>query len=133
MPDFAEILPSPEEYVALRAACGLGPRSVEAARTGLPNSLFGLTVRKDGLLIAMGRVVGDGGCFAELVDIAVHPDHRGNGLGEEIVRRLVATARARLPATCYVSLISAPRAASLYARHGFEREIGMGQHIPDRL
>ncbi len=55
-------IPTVEEFRQLRIACGLSPRAVEAATKGLPNSLFATAIRDQGKLIAMGRVVGDGGC-----------------------------------------------------------------------
>ena len=33
----------------------------------------------------MGRVIGDGGLFFQVVDIAVEPAHQGRGLGKAIV------------------------------------------------
>lgn len=70
-----EEIPEIEEYRNLRVLCGLASRSAEAASSGLPNSLYSTTIRDDGMLIAMGRVVGDGGCNFAVVDIAVHPDY----------------------------------------------------------
>ena len=44
---FSEERPTPEEYVALREAAGMKPRTVAAARRGLPNSLYAVTVRSE--------------------------------------------------------------------------------------
>lgn len=116
---WAEATPAPEAYVTLRAAAGLGPRSVPAARVGLTNTLYGVTASDEGILLAMGRVIGDGGCFVTLVDIAVHPSAQGRGLGREVTSRLVAWCEANLPPECHMSLVSSERAVPLYEKYGF--------------
>ncbi|MEM7491491.1 MAG: GNAT family N-acetyltransferase [Pseudomonadota bacterium] len=105
--------------MALRAACGLGSRGLDAAGAGLPRSLYAVTAREGDVLVAMGRVVGDGGAFVQLVDVAVHPDAQGRGLGREVTRRLVAWCEAILPPSCHVSLVASERAVPLYLAHGF--------------
>ncbi|MFO6464409.1 GNAT family N-acetyltransferase [Jannaschia sp. KMU-145] len=133
MPDWSEILPDAEDYVVLRAACGLGARSLAAARTALPASLHAVTCREEERLLGMGRVVGDGGCFVQLVDIAVHPDAQGRGLGRAITRRLVAWCEARLDPTCHIALVSSTRAVPLHATEGFAACRGMDRYAdPDR-
>ncbi|WP_347337898.1 GNAT family N-acetyltransferase [Pseudoalteromonas piscicida] len=80
--DIEESVPSPKEYCDLRVAAGLSAKSLEAAERGLPNSLYGVTIRDNTKLVAMGRVVGDGGCNFEIVDIAVDSAYQGQGLGK---------------------------------------------------
>lgn len=65
-----EKIPDPAEYCALRITCGLSAMSVEAAKEGLPKSLYAVTLRDGEKLIGMGRVVGDG-LHVQVVDIAV--------------------------------------------------------------
>ena len=48
-------VPSPEAYCALRVTAGLSPKSLEAAKIGLPNSLYGVSVMDGDKLIAMGN------------------------------------------------------------------------------
>ena len=84
-----EEIPGPDEFIALRAAAGLSPRTPEAARLGLPRSLFAVCVRREAELIGMGRIVGDGGCSFQIVDIAVHPDYQRQGLGTRIMEALM--------------------------------------------
>lgn len=68
--------PHAEEFVALRAATGMRARTVASAEKGIPHSLFWITLRSQGKLIGMGRVVGDGGTVVQITDIAVHPDYQ---------------------------------------------------------
>jgi ribosomal protein S18 acetylase RimI-like enzyme len=116
---FAET-PTPDEYIALRIAAGLSPKSIQAASKGLPNSLFAACIRIDDRLVAMGRVVGDGGCNFEIVDIAVHPDYQRQGLGSRIMQSLMDYLRQHAPESAYVSLIADEGAENLYRRFGFE-------------
>jgi ribosomal protein S18 acetylase RimI-like enzyme len=114
-----ERVPTSEEYRRLRTEAGLSPRSAEAAAAGLPNSFIGIVVERDGHAVGMGRVIGDGGLFFQIVDIAVEPGHQGRGLGKAIVAGLVDRLRKRVPAEAYVSLIADGEANRLYAQYGF--------------
>lgn len=79
----------------------------------------------------MGRVIGDGGLFYQLV--AVDPHHQGRGIGKWIVQELIEELKRIVPAEAYVSLIADGQANSLYARFGFEPtapdSIGMAQWL----
>lgn len=121
--------PEVEEYVALRRLTGLGDRTLGAARIGLANTLHAVTVRESAALIAMGRIIGDGGTFVQVTDIGVDPAHQGRGIGSEVVRRLNAWCDAHLPPTCYISLIADPGAEGLYERAGFNFVTGMSRHV----
>ena len=126
-------IPPSEDYRRLRVAAGLSPKSAEGAAIGLPNSLFGVTVEKDGRVVGMGRVVGDGGLFFQVVDIAVDPAHQKRGLGKAIMHEISSVLRT-VPRQAYVSLIADGEAHRLYAQYGFRptapASIGMEMHIP---
>ncbi|PIE09620.1 MAG: GNAT family N-acetyltransferase [Rhodobacterales bacterium] len=125
--------PQPEEYLALRAACELGERSLDAARKGLGGELFVISLRdEDGTLIGMLRLVGDGGVHALLSDMAVHPDHRGQGLAAGMLARLEAWTQDNLPDTCFISVIPNKRAVPLYEEAGFDLREGMGRYVGSR-
>ncbi len=134
---FVDTIPNPEEYLNLRSACGLGPRSLSAARKGLPNSLYALSVRdNDAALVGLGRVVGDGGSFAMISDIAVHPTWQRRGLGNTIMDRVMAWCQQELPETCFVSLVSNAGLSPWYEGFGFQvcppEKPGMMLSIPAR-
>jgi ribosomal protein S18 acetylase RimI-like enzyme len=129
-------IPDPEEYRALRSVCGLSPRSAEAAAKGLPNSLFATTIRDQSKLIAMGRVVGDGACNFEIVDVAVHPDYQRRSQGSRIMSAIMDYIHAHAPDSAYVSLIADNHAPALYSKFGFEptapASIGMSYKVRRR-
>ncbi|MEM8657664.1 MAG: GNAT family N-acetyltransferase [Pseudomonadota bacterium] len=130
--DLHMALPSPERYLALRAGAGLDARSLAAAEIGLANSLCGVLVEGPEGPIGMGRIIGDGGCFAQVTDIAVLPAYQGRGLGTRIVAALLDWADANLPEGCYISLIADPGAERLYERAGFAHRTGMSRVVPSR-
>jgi hypothetical protein len=55
---------------------GLSEKDAEAARVGLTNTLFSVGVENRGEVVGIGRLIGDGGLFFEVVDIAVAPEHK---------------------------------------------------------
>ncbi len=118
--DFAEETPAIDDYRRLRAVSGLSPKSLEAAHIALPNTLFAVVVRHQGRAVGMGRVVGDGGCHMQIVDMAVEPEHQGKGIGKAIFAALEAWLARTAPDTAYVSLIADGDAKFLYAKFGFE-------------
>ncbi|MFI5621138.1 GNAT family N-acetyltransferase [Streptomyces sp. NPDC051567] len=112
-------MPDVETYRLLRGATGLGAKSVEGAAIGLPNSWYCVTVGHGGRTVGMGRIIGDGGCFLQIVDICVLPDHQGHGLGKRVMAALCAELERRAPQGTYVSLIADGDARHLYAKFGF--------------
>lgn len=112
--------PTVEEYLHLRNIAGLSPFSPEAARIGLPRSIFAVVIEDRGRAVGMGRIVGDGGCFFQITDIAVDPVHQGRGLGKRIMTELMEHVRTALPASAYVSLIADKPADRLYVQYGFQ-------------
>ncbi len=122
--------PSVETYRHLRTAVGLGAKTVEAATRGLPNSLFAVQVLCAGEPVGMGRVIGDGGAFYQVVDVAVLPAHQGRGLGKMIMAAISDYIAREVPESGYVSLLADGEAYRLYQQFGFAltapASLGMG-------
>jgi len=125
--------PDVDDYRRLRNAAGLSAKSPEAAAKGLSNTLYGVSLIQNGETIGMGRIIGDGGCFFVVVDIAVHPDYQRRGLGKQIMQSLDAWLRANAPVSAHVSLLADGEARHLYAQYGFIEtapdSIGMGYSV----
>ena len=68
--------------------------------------------------VGMGRVIGDGGWYFHVVDMAVLPDHQRRGPGDLILTALLDRIRRDAPAGAYVTLLADPPGRNLYAKHG---------------
>ena len=125
--------PSVDDYLRLRASGGLSTFSREAAEIGLSGTLFSAMALHHGAPVGMGRLIGDGGCFFQIVDIVVEPAHRGRGLGKAIMFALMTYVRTELPRTAYISLIADIPANELYEQFGFKetapRSLGMAYRV----
>ena len=107
----------------LRAAVGwraLSPSQVQAA---LDNSAF-LVAAKDGnRTVGMTRLLSDGGYFGVVLDVVVLPEYQGQGIGREMMARLVRYLQASLRSgeSSYTILTSAPGKEDFYEKMGFHR------------
>ena len=113
--------PSVADYIRIRLAAGLSRKTEAAATIGLKNSLFAVTVFDGGEPISLGRVIGDGGCFFELVDIAVVPEHQKKGVGKLIMDALMTYIYEHAPESAYVSLIADHGTPDFYKKFGFTK------------
>jgi GNAT superfamily N-acetyltransferase len=113
--------PPVDEYLSLRRRAGLSPRTRAQAVVALPGSWWSCHVLHEasGLAVGMGRVIGDGGWYFHVVDMAVLPDHQRRGLGDAILTALLDRIRLKAPPGAYVNLLADPPGRALYARHGF--------------
>ncbi|NRF65762.1 GNAT family N-acetyltransferase [Aquincola sp. S2] len=116
-------VPSVETYIDIRLAAGLSRKSSQAATVGLSNGLFSVVVYLDAAPVGIGRIIGDGGCFFEIVDIAVRPEHQKKGLGDMIMRALMRWIHENAPSTAYVSLMADHGTPKFYERYGFEASL----------
>lgn len=114
-------IPTAQDYIRIRLAAGLSRKSEEAATIGLRNSLFAVTVLCNDEAIGIGRVIGDGECFFEIVDIAVLPEHQGRGVGKLVMDALMAHIHEHAPKSAYVSFMADHGTPALYEKFGFTR------------
>lgn len=119
--NFGEL--DPHTYIHLRTACGLSTKTLEAAQIGLANSMclvVVLDMDHNKQPVGMGRIIGDGGCHCQIVDICILPAHQKLGLGKRIMEKLKEYIDNILPSSCYISLVADGEAYKLYAQYGFE-------------
>jgi GNAT superfamily N-acetyltransferase len=113
-------VPTTSDYLRLRRESGLTPRSVDQASRALSGSWAACHVVSgdDGETVGMGRLIGDGGWYFHLVDMAVLPAHQRRGIGDWILTWLLDQVRETAPPDAFVSLMADPPGRRLYARHG---------------
>ncbi|WP_316829178.1 GNAT family N-acetyltransferase [Pseudoalteromonas piscicida] len=87
-------------------AAGLSAKPLEAATQGLSNSLYGVVIRHNEQLVAMGRVVGDGACNFKIVDVAVNPHYQGQGLRRMVMEYIDGYLASTVLPGSYVSMIA---------------------------
>lgn len=112
-----------QTYCRLRVESGLSSKTVEAAAIGLRNSLCCVAIidtEKNKEVVGMGRLVGDGACHCQIVDICVLPEHQKRGLGKLIMSKLDEFIQANIPTSCYINLIADGEAYRLYEQYGFK-------------
>ena len=128
--------PTVSDYLDRRLRSGLSPKSRDQAAAALPGSWAACHVLRDAPTdaVAMGRVIGDGGWYFHIVDMAVLPEHQRRGLGSAVLSFLLEQIRARAPSGAFVSLLADPPGRPLYARFGFVESapgsVGMGLLLP---
>ena len=104
-----------EELSELYRIAPLGLKPPDALRTVFGNSMYRCFVYADGTLVGAGRALADGLDCAYIADVAVHPQHQGRGLGQAIIRRLVAAAEHHKKIILYAN----PGTEPFYRQLGF--------------
>jgi GNAT superfamily N-acetyltransferase len=118
--------PSAADYVRLHAESGLSPKTLEQAERAIAGTWFFLhAVTSAGEstaseTVAMGRIIGDGGWYFLVADMATLPAHQGQGLGSAIHDALLAEIRTQALPGAYVTLTADPPGRALYESRGFE-------------
>lgn len=113
--------PGTTEFIAMRAACGWGEISEDMARRALGQAVATVTADDGDSLIGLGRVVGDGALFFYLQDIIVAPTHRGQGVADAIVTRLLDEIAPLSGPGSTIGLMAAKGIEPLYEKFGFSR------------
>ncbi|EGL17341.1 acetyltransferase, GNAT family [Paenibacillus sp. HGF7] len=115
--------PGPVEYAELRRLAGLAPLEETLAEAGLNGSIFTVVVRdENSRLLGMGRIVGDGACYFQVVDVLVHPSCRdqGTGIEDTLMKEIVRYLEENTSEGSQVIVISDTPGIRLYQSFGFK-------------
>lgn len=122
--------PPVNDYMRIRADAGLTPRTEEQTVLALPGSWAACHAvdTATGETVGMGRLIGDGGWYFHVVDMAVLPSHQRRGIGNWVLTWLLDQIRQAAPPDAFVSLMADPPGRRLYASHGFteRRDLSIG-------
>lgn len=89
------------------------------ADTDASSATSGDSASGEPLCIGMARVIGDGGLWFQIVDVAVHPAHQGHGLGIRLMKEVEDWLVANVPQSGRVGLVAESKAQSLYEKFAF--------------
>lgn len=124
--EYVDRVPVPAEHRRLAESVGWTHAfDWDAMPASLAASVCGVVVERHGEAVAMGRVVGDGAFYFYVQDVVVLPELQRQGVGDEVLRRLVARVEALAPPKAFIGLFAAGESARLYERHGFAVHQGM--------
>lgn len=123
--------PPIEQVIDLYREGGWWSKNENSAKNITPmikGSFCFLAAKKAGVMIGMGRVISDGFSDGYIQDVIVKKEYRGQGIGSEIIKRLVRYCREK--ELEWVGLIAEPETANFYKKSGFSVLKGF---IPMRL
>ena len=147
--------PPAEIYCNLRKSAGLSVRALEQAQAVPSGSWYGCMIKytpppaavpsedhqngtpsldkkeeqkEESEIVAMGRIIGDGGWYFVIADMAVLPSHQRKGLGDYVLKALIEKIKST-PVVAhvlksggpkpYVNLLADKPGRKLYERNGF--------------
>ena len=116
-----ERLPTTQEYNNLRKAVGWRTHREDAIEKGMPNTLYCICAYVDDELVGMARVVGDGGLAYYIQDVIVIPACQRQGMGTQIMDRIMLYLRDAIEQKATIGLQAAPGKEAFYEKYGFAR------------
>jgi len=118
---FKEELPEIEKYWTLFQTTGWNQRynfSKQDLNEAIQTSWYAVSVYHSHNLIGFGRVIADGIHHAFIVDMIIHPEFQGKGLGSKLLNKLVEKCKERKIRD--IQLFSAKDKYSFYEKNGFK-------------
>ena len=103
------------ELSQLYRVAPLGDKPPDSLRTVFSGSRYVCFVYAGEALVAAGRALADGLDCAYIADVAVRPDHQGQGLGKKVISELVRQASGHRKILLYAN----PGVEGFYASLGF--------------
>ena len=125
---------TPEEYMEMRRAVGWSEFPLAQAKEGLAHSAYLCCLRDGGKPIALTRVIWDRGYVVYIADVIVLPAYQRQGLGRELMNRVMTFIRGILKPgyRVMVSLQAAKGKEAFYEKFGFvprpTADTGCGMH-----
>lgn len=116
-----ERLPTPAQWMHLRESVGWPTFPIEAAQRSLELTPFCVCAFENGVLIGMGRVLGDCCITFYVGNVMVNPAYQGQGIGAKIMTRIMAYVERSAVPGAIASLLSIKGAEDFYEQFGFGR------------
>lgn len=119
---FTEILPKTEDYWNLFQTTGWNDEynfTRQDLENAIKSSWYLNSVYNFDKLIGFGRVIADGVHHAFIVDLIIHPDYQGQGLGSTLLDKLVT--KCKDSKIRDIQLFAARDKFVFYEKYGFEK------------
>ena len=79
-----------DEFNYLFDEVGWGSHDYEVSEQALNNNVYSVSIYDNDKIIGYGRIIGDGIIYLYIHDIMVHPNYQGQGIGKQIMEKLVS-------------------------------------------
>ena len=111
-----------DDFIRLFSLAGWGEPERELVETSLKNSYVTFAVKNGEEVIAMARLIGDGGMAFFLKDLIVAPEYQGEGIGKSLLKYIEDYIRSQLKEGwwSYLQLMSAKNKDEFYLKCGFK-------------
>lgn len=106
-----------QELAELYRRAPLGNKTAEDLKTAFSNSRYKYFVFAAGELVGAGRALADGVDCSYICDIAFLPEYQGQGLGREMLTRLIEHSKLHRK----IILYSVVGKEKFYEKHGFKK------------
>ncbi len=115
-------VPTVKEYLELREEAGLvTPAERDDIAAALSNSLFGVMLRgEDSGIVGMGRIIGDGGCYFQIVDVIVKPAFQETNAGDMLMFEILDYLHQNAPQEAQILVVSDLAGLQFYQKQGFK-------------
>ncbi|MCL2703477.1 MAG: GNAT family N-acetyltransferase [Defluviitaleaceae bacterium] len=115
---------STQDYCKLRKSVDFYEISEEHVRRALDKSDFVISAAVDGAAVGMARLITDG-TQVFIMDVAVHPDYQGNGIGRGLMERIRQYMDGLECRRVIVNLITDSSKEGFYEKLGYQKAEGM--------
>lgn len=93
-------------------------REPEKIKAAFEQSSHVIFLKAYGNIVAAGRTVDDGTYYGLIVDVVVHPNQQGKGLGTQVVNYL----KDQMAGYSFITLTAAPGKDAFYEKLGWKRQ-----------
>lgn len=119
--NYKENILSCDDYCRLRKSVGWLNFSRQQAEKAIHSSYYTVTAEKDGQVVGMGRLIGDG-MYYIIADVVVQPAEQKKGIGSKIVDMLTEYADSETPkgGRSSIQLVAEKGKEDFYEKRGFK-------------
>ncbi len=118
---YTEKLPTAEQFFELFETTGWNAKyelNKDEYYIALKNSWYCISIIDNEQLVGFGRIICDGVVHALILDVIIHPERQGEGVGKDVMDKLIAKCKKHKIRD--IQLFSAADKAGFYEKLGFK-------------